>query len=417
MINLHTTFEIPDWIEQGLKAGEYIRVGGVIREAKTKKIVAMLRAITPDISQPLSFLTQVSSVVSIPNLGASILNIGISVIGFTLIIKHLKAIEHQIDNQFSQVQDNINNLHRKFDISVYANFTAALDLANDAIITLHPENRRNMATFALNRFLETQHIFNDYVMASFENDFIFINKYILLLSLTYVARSRCYLELEEIKLAISCLNEGVKVIRSYVYKYVKNLLKSQPIGKIMPNTVGDNFVILGVGTTLESLVSLQRLTRICKWLEPDLNNILDDKYILLEAQGKNLVKFVQDKTNIDKFDVEGLLMEVAPISVVSVIPIFGGIIAHNLAEAVVHKHMTQHNSKDSAKEEINTDSLLKVIENVEQIIENYDRFEAYLTELQVMQQIGMSFQNWLQLTPHTEAEMVYIIPSQPLVLN
>jgi len=64
MINLHTRFEIPDWIQQGLKAGECVRYGVVIREAKTKLIVAVLREITPDISQPLSLLTQVSSVAS-----------------------------------------------------------------------------------------------------------------------------------------------------------------------------------------------------------------------------------------------------------------------------------------------------------------------------------------------------------------
>jgi tetratricopeptide (TPR) repeat protein len=416
MINIQTILEIPDWIQQGLKSVEYIRFGGIIREAKTKQIVAMLREVTPDISRSLDLLTPVSSVASILNLGVSILNLGVSVISFTLILKNLKDIEQQIKTQFSQVQDNINNLHRKFDISVYANFSTALDLAHDATTMIDAENRRNMATFAINRLLEAQHTFNDYINDSFEKNINYTDKFILSLSLAYLARSRCYLELEEFNSATSCLNEGAKVLRCYVEKYVKNLLISQPIARKIPSFLG------GPITNLDSPVELCRLANICKWLEPALNNVIDDKSILFEAQTKNLVKFIHNKTNTDKFDVEGLLMEVAPIAALSAIPIFGGLIAPKIAEKVVHKHLTQHNCHDCAKEEINTDNLLEVIENIEQIIETYNRFEAYLIELQVMKQVGMSFHNWLQLTPHTEAqqykdERIYIIPFQALGLK
>ncbi|MBD0386832.1 MAG: hypothetical protein ICV54_09985 [Nostoc sp. C3-bin3] len=446
MIDIHTTFEIPDWIKQGLKAGEYIRVGGVIREAKTKQIVAMLREITPDISQSFSLLTQVSSVAGILNLGVSILNIGVSVIGFTLMRKHLKAIEQQINTQLSQVQDNINNLHRKFDISVYANFNAALDLAIDASMTVHPENRRNMATFAVNRFLEAQHIFNDYVNLSFENDINFTDKYILSLSLTYVARSRCYLELEEIKLAISCLNDGAKILRSHVDKYVKTLLISQPIAKITPNTVGYNFVILGVGTSLESTVELHRLAHICKWLEPEFNSDLDDQSILFKSQEKNLVKFhleginagicglAQARHNIVTPPVAAVVAVATTLAFpILTIPLAVGMATGVTIQAIqdcfkdedtnsATEELAEEQPDTHTKEQINANNLLKVIENVEQIIETYNRFEAYLIELQVMQQLGMSFQNWLQLTPHIkaqqyEAESIYIIPSQPLKLN
>ena len=276
MTVFQTTFELPNWILQGLDNGEYIRIGGVIRDARTKHIVAMLREIAPDISQASTLLSQAGSVASLLNLGVSIINLGVSVIGFALILKRLKEIEQCLEEDLDQIQENINHLHRKFDISVYANFRAALDLARDATTMLHPENRRNAATLAINRFLEAQHIYSNYLDISIKEDINFTDKHILSLSLTYIARARCYLELEEINNAFCCLEEGAKVLRCHVEKYVKNLLISQPIAITCPSFVRDGFV-MGPPTNLDSPVELYRLARICKWLDPELNNILDDK--------------------------------------------------------------------------------------------------------------------------------------------
>lgn len=424
MIELQTIFEIPNWIVQGLESREYVRIGGVIRDAKTKHIIAMLGEIAPDISQASTLLNQAGSVASLLNLGVSILNLGVSVIGFALILKRLKKIEHHLDEELNKVQDNINHLHRKFDISVYANFSAALDLARDATTMLHPENRINTATLAINRFLEAQHIYSNYVGSSIKEDINFADKYILSLSLTYVARARCYLELEEINNAVFCLKEGAEVLCSHVEKYVKTLLISQPIARVIPKTVGHNFVILGVGSTLESTVELNRLARICKWLEPELNNISDDKSVLFEAQGKNLVRFLQYETK-----TEGYAVDVAKIAVAAAFPILP--LPIMLGKFVVDKTVeTFFFTEDKAvkeehdfttKEEINSHNLFKIIENIEQIIETYNRFEAYLVEVQVIQQLGMSFQNWLKLasqkeTQQREVEIICIIPLQPLNL-
>ena len=394
MIDIQTTFEIPDWIEQGLKDGECIRVGGVIREAKTKQIVAMLREVAPNISQESNLLNQVGSISSLLNSGISILNLGVSVIGFALILKRLRKIEQQIEKQFSQVKDNINNLHLKFDISVYANFSAALNLAHDATMMLHPENRINMATLAINRFLEAQHIYSNYIDISLKENINIADKYLLLLSLTYIARVRCYLELEEIKNAVICLQEGAKFLRIRMEQYVKSLLISQPIN-------------------LDSPIELSRkLAQICKWLEPELNNSSSDKSILFEAQGKNLVKIIQNKINEER-----LFKAVPAIAVASAIPIFGGFIAYKIA-----KEAGEELLQTIEEEKINSLILPIKVEKIEQIIETYNRFEAYLLEVQVIQQLGMNFQNWLQLAPHTEAqqykvEIIYIIPSQPLNLK
>jgi len=166
MIELQTIFEIPNWIVQGLESREYVRIGGVIRDAKTKHIIAMLREIAPDISQASTLLTQAGSVASLLNLGVSILNLGVSVIGFALILKRLKGIEQRLEEDFNQIQENINHLHRKFDICVYANFRAALDLARDGTTMLQPENRRNAAT--KEKLVQFTQLFRKEVLATFD---------------------------------------------------------------------------------------------------------------------------------------------------------------------------------------------------------------------------------------------------------
>ncbi|MBD2771800.1 hypothetical protein [Iningainema tapete] len=422
MIDIQTTFEIPDWIVQGLERGEYVRIGGVIRDAKTKHIVAMLREIAPELAQASTLLTQAGSIASLLNLGVSILNLAVSVIGFALILKRLKEIEQGLEKNLNEIQGNINHLHRKFDISVYANFRAALDLARDATTMLQPEKRINSATLAINRFLEAQHIYSNYVDISLKENLNIAEPYLLSLLLTYVARTRCYLELEEIKTAVFCVQEGAEFLRPRVKQYIKALLLSEPIARVIPKTIGHNFVILDVETILDSPIELCRLTRICKWLEPELNSILDDNSILFEAQGKNLVKFIQDKTNTAGFDAKEFLLDLVPIAAVSALPVFGKFIAARAAETVIQKKFEQQVYNSYTQEEINPTKLIKIVENIEQIIETYNRFETYLAEVKVIQQLGISFQNWLQLAPLTkvqqyEVESIYIIPSQPLNLK
>jgi hypothetical protein len=422
MIKFHTTFEIPNWIVQGLESQDYIRIGGVIRDAKTKHIIAMLREIAPDISQASTLLTQAGSVASFLNLGVSIINLGVSVIGFALILKRLKAIEKILEENLNQIQENIDKLHRKFDISVYANFRAALDLARDATTMIQPENRKNAATLAINRFLESQHIYSNYVDISINENIKVADKYILSLLLTYVARARCYLELDEINNAVLCLKEGAEVLRFHVEKYVKNLLTSQLIARVVAKTVGHNFVILGVGTTLESPIELNRLAQICKWLEPELNNILDDKSILFEAQGKNLVRFLHYEINTELYS--GLVAVAALFPILPLPIMIGKFVMDKTIEAFfsTENKAVKDEPSFTMKEEINSQNLVQVVENIEQIIETYNRFEAYLLEVQIIQKIGMSFQNWLQLAPQIETqghevERICIIPSQSLNLG
>ncbi|MDM3862324.1 MAG: hypothetical protein PT118_21435 [Aphanizomenon gracile PMC644.10] len=405
MTIFQTTFDIPNWILQGLQTGEYVRIGGVIRDSNTKQIVAMLREVSPNISGIGNLLTSASPVLGILNLSVSVINLGVSVIGFTLISNKVKKVEESCKDELNKleekIQSNINHLHRKFDISVYANFRSALDLANKSQTMVNPENRRNMSTLAINRFLDAQYIYSNYVEDSLQENIITLtDKYITLLALTYIASARCCLELGEINDAVISLQEGSKLIRNYVEQYIKILLISEPIGtKILEGNIlhGDNFIILNKGDysyEIESLVNLSKIAKICKWLDPQLNNILDDKSLLLEAEERNLVKIIQNKILPER-----LVDAAIPIAVASAIPIFGGFIANKIAEETGDKIV-----QDIRENSINSQILLIKMEKIEQIIETYHRFESYLLELQFIQKQGINFKDWLELVPNTEIQ-------------
>lgn len=392
MTIFQTTFDIPNWILQGLKTGEYVRIGGVIRDSNTKQIVAMLREVSPNISGIGNLLTSASPVFGILNLGVSVINLGVSVVGFALILNKLNKLEEKI-------QSDINSLHQKFDISVYANFCAALDLAKNSQTMVNTENRINMATLAINRFLEAQHTYSNKI--SLQKNISLTDKYIALLALTYMATARCYLELGEIKNAVICLQEGTEILRCHIDKYVKTLLISQPIARTCPSFVNHGFV-MGQPTSLDSPVELHRLARICKWLEPELNKSSDDKSVLFEAQRKNLVNFIQYNTKEEGFldGVAALLPTAVSVAAVSVIPIFGGLIASRIVADAVAERIIQPVQKESI------DSLIlpMKVEKIEEIIETYHRFESYLLEVQLVQKQGISFKNWLELVPNTEIQ-------------
>lgn len=423
MNTVEATFVVPEWISEGLKSQAYERVGGVIRNTKTKQIVTMLREVAPNLSQATTILSQFGSV-------ASILNLGISVVGFALVIKRLG----EIDQRLQQTQQSVNLLHRKFDLSAYANFRAALDLARDAFTMTKPENCLNMANLAINRFLEAQHTYTTYVDTALEEDIRAADEYLLSLFLTYIARARCYLELEEIETARFCLQEGAVILRPRVEQYVKNLLTSTPLAYYSSSWTGSSSYMRG-GTHLSSPVSLSRLVQICQWLDPTLDNGLDEKSILVEAQRKNLLRFTHPEV---AGNVEDKLLKLGFLGIENAVA--GGLGALGLgalgisgaavglgtgiaiksaldnatAEAFVKEYVQKSFTKNKLEEEI-----VDVVEKIEEMIETYRRFEAYQAELQALTQLGISFHNWLKLAPSTAVksdreELMYIIPSKPL---
>lgn len=362
MENVTATFVIPNWMAEGLKNQAYERFGGVIREVGSKKVVGWLREVSPSLIQSSTILSQFGS-------AASILNLGVSVIGFSMVIQRLGEIEQRL----KILQKDVNQLNRKFDLSVYTNFRAALDLAYNAFTMTKTKNRINMATSAINRLLEAQYTYTSYFEIALEEDIQVADEYLSSLFLTYVAKTRCYLELEEIETARRCLQEGAVFFSKSVKKFVEKAFLY--LDKEEENQFYKNYSLLIPPTylTINNVITgvLGGWTTLKPKVEPIFSGI----------------------------SIAALVVPVFPLGV-----ILGELLGIN----------------SSQKED--KPQLLKPLQKIETMIESYRRFEAYQAEVEVISKLESSFQDWLQLTPSTEVkldkvEFVYIIPSKPLDLQ
>jgi hypothetical protein len=436
---VEATFAIPAWIEQGLESGDYVRFGGVIRDAKEKHVIAMLREVSPNLSQALNILSQFGSVASILNLGISVINLGISVIGFAIVIKRLEEIEQRL----KQIPEAVNRIEQKIDLNFQAEFRAALNLARIAFtMDTKPENRQSKADNAIEKILKAQEVYQAYADAALEEEIQVAPEYLSLLFLASITEARCHLELEEIGTARCRLEEGAEVLRPHVEKYIRKLLISVPIGDCSPFnwTMNGTF---GGGTSLSSRVEVSRLVQICRWLEPTLD--WNEKNILLEVERNNLVTFIPNSVIYQGVvipvpsEASSLVLGTANTAVLGALGVgaLGGAIAGpvgaiagygaGMAGMIISKAMenspTKVNNADPTLEEGSPHCLhpLEIVEKIEEMIESFSRFEAYQAEVKSIQTLGMSFYEWLELIPSTEVqqdetELMWLIPSKPLDL-
>ncbi|WP_242055656.1 hypothetical protein [Nostoc flagelliforme] len=305
---------------------------------------------------------------------ASVLNLGVSVMGFAVISQRINEIE----NQLKQAAELLNKINRKIDLSFYANFHAGIELALNAFTMTRVENRRSSALQAINRFLEAEHIYKDYTVNELSQKSPIIDKYILTLSLAYIAEARCHLELEEHETALRRFQEGAKFIRLLLQKYIEVMLISNPAAYLHPQFKGQ--------------IDLHKLTQIYQWIDPNFN-----ENTVFEIQRENMFKLTQSH---DEW------LSSLPSAIVDRSEIQWGIFGGNPTP------FTGRFEKEAYKR------LPQVFEVMESMIETNRRFESYQTEVQAICQLGISFHDWLKLTPSTEikpegAELMYIIPSKP----
>lgn len=365
MNKVNPTFVVPPEITKGLTDGTLERVGGVIRESGTKRVVACIRETTPTVS-PVSKLLQIGA-------SASILNLAVTMMIFSVVNQRINEIEKRLQ----QLQEFLNKINRKIDLGYYASFRTGLEMASSATKMKDSESRKGMAISAISKLKDADTIYTEYADQELEQSSKIVDEYLLTLVLAYVAEARCYLELESIELATDRLQSGINKLRPRIQRYIEILLTSNPAAYLQPE--------------FKEQINLSRITRIYRWIDPSL-----DENALFNLQRENFVDFVR---NPHKWAWS------VPSAILDRVEVPTGMFGHNPEDI-----------KNAALKRL-PDTLSKA----ESMIETYRRLEAYQTEIQAISQLGISFQEWLKLAPATEVkseetELMYIIPNEPLEL-
>lgn len=420
---LDVTFDIPSHIAEGLHHGALERFGGVIRDVGSKQVVMWLRengassvvnmpglplnliigglnavatgakayveekgftdvngrldranekldGISGQVGDVGRNLQHMQGILQITS-AASILNLGVSVVGFAIIAQRLRELEKRLQ----KAQEVLSKINYKIDLGYYANFRAALDLAASAFTMSKPENRRSSALAAINRFLEAEHIYTDYTDQELEKKSQVADEYLLTLSLAYLAEVRCYLELGEFDTALRRFQEGSDAVRFRTQRYIELLLTSNPAVYLHPQ--------------LQGKVDLHKLTKVYQWMDSSF-----DENSVFELQRENLFRLAQDPNK---------WVDALPPAIIISSEVKGSVFG---------------NREEMKREAMKR--LPEMLEAMESIIETNYRFEAYQTEVKAIAQLGISFHDWLQLTPKEAqpegSSLMYIIPAEPLAL-
>ncbi|MCS7029902.1 MAG: hypothetical protein NZL92_00015 [Gloeomargarita sp. SKYG116] len=358
MAPLHIAVEAPAYVLIGLASGELERIGGVIRNAQTKQVVMWLRDAGATPAQAFLGMTT----------AASWLNLGVAAVGFALVIEKLNKLEKALQS-LQQITKEISD---KIDLSFYANFRAAVDLAQNAFRMQQTHNRRTSAMTAINRFLEAQHIYSNLARQQLPYKTKAIATYLHTLYLAYVVEARCYLELEELDTARQRLEAGYRELNQLLRQYVDILLTDRPVIYLHPK--------------LSPQVDLTRLTHIFRWKHQN--------YRLTENEVFELLRRTW------------LLNENYDIHV--------GYWIDNLPPAVISQTEIDRNlfGVTPAGREKVFQRLAETVNHIESLLETDQRFLGYQLEVQALQQQGVSFRAFQDLKPEGTSlpPVVYIYP-------
>ena len=362
---IKATLDIPEHILHGLLNGTYERFGGMIRTAGTKRIVAWLRE---GFGAAKSFL-EIPRVTLPPELGTlsigvGVLNLAITTMGFAMVMRHLKKIEGEL----AKAQEILQLIDHKIELSFYANARAALDLANNSLSMANPEVRRASALQAVSKFLEAEQHYSSLVDKEISAGSSVAKDYLSTLTLAYVTEARCYLELEEIDVAVQRLECGHSDLRSRTFDYLKKMLTTNPAAYLHPSLKGE--------------ISFKRFADVIRWLRPNQDDaamfefLRDYIFNLSLAQNAwisslppaiafdEAALFELSKTNKKAYDVGKYL---------------GRLLSRGDSDRVYQK-------------------LPPVLVAMEETIEEANRFEAYIEEIKLVRQLGMTFREWLAVS-------------------
>jgi hypothetical protein len=389
MSTVNATFQVPEYITQGLSNGTYERIGGVIREANSKQVVAWLR----EAGEASKILESV-----LPNVGSvsSILNLAVSTMGFIVVLKRLGVIEQQLQ----QAQVALQTIDYKIDLSFYANFRAALDLAANAFTMTNAETRKLSAMQAINRFLEAEHNYAKLTDIEIGNGSQVADEYLSTLCLAYVTEVRCYLELEEIDTAHRRLQEGAAILRPRFEKHINTLLTSNPAAYLHPS--------------LKEQTGLKRLTKVYQWLEPGL-----DESDVFEMQRENLFKLAQNPGEWTNSLPQAIRIPKGDSATLT--NVFGGLTKQSkkFIGTLTSRSKTNAGSPETVTPSPEADAygrLPAIMGLIETLVEDDNRLTMYESEVDAIHRLGMSFQEWRQLAPsptaqENGADLIYITMS------
>ena len=211
---LNVVFDLPAEIASGLQTGGYERVGGVVRDSGTKQVVAWLREggsgeAAKALSQPPLPKLPLGSAAQMVAPMLSAVNLGVSVVGFAVVITQL----NQITDQIRQIEAKVDQVIVKLDDQALAKLKAGVNACLNAVELGDPAMRQLQAGLALITLHEARQYFNQQALRSAPKAEANSAEYVSLAFTALVAEVQTYLQLDEGDKAARILRQGLDELR------------------------------------------------------------------------------------------------------------------------------------------------------------------------------------------------------------
>jgi hypothetical protein len=372
------SFSLTEELSKGLANGIYQRVGGAIFDTKKGAIVSFMREFGA-VDKLLTLIEKSPSV--------NILTLGISTMGFVIMLKQLELISKRLES----IESEIRNTRSKIDLAFYANFRAAVSLAQNAFSMSNAQNRKVSAMQAINRFTESRYHYFALADKEIELQSVLMDEYVTTLALTTIAEVRCYLELEKLDTAHRVLETEENLLRPRAERLINSLLTSNPVAYLHPS--------------LKGKIDLNRLVRVFQWQNPNLN-----ENTVFEILRDNIFTFSQETQSW----VKSLPTAISAVEIADEINK-----APDPNPGTVSKAVKNVANIFPAKRQKNAyERLPGTLSTIERLIENMQRLTSYKAEIYAMQKLQFSFEEWQKLKPleniPSDSNHIYIIPEQPI---
>jgi hypothetical protein len=382
---VNVTAVAPTGLAEGLASGVLERIGGLIREVGSGRIVAFVRELR-EIGRLKDLAADVAGLLG-GGAGLGVLNLGVATMGFVVMHRRIGALEQRLH----ETQTALAEINQKLDLEFYANLGAALNLADGAFTLRNARNRDAHATEAINRLMAAIHHYSVLLHAAPSCGGHGAEAYLATLCLAHAAVARCYLELGELEQAERFLDTRGALLEGLVRRHVCALLTSNPAAYLHPS--------------LKGRVDLRRLTRVCRWMDPSM-----DENAVFEALRDGLADLLRQP---EKW-IESLPPAVWDPKVHRPQPKpVGGYLAplRSLGLPAFALRVPGFGPTDEARV---FERLPQVMDAVEGAIEDARRFEAYRAEIGAVRRLGISFREWQNLAaPADAAELLFIRLLEP----
>ncbi|MBW7877836.1 MAG: hypothetical protein H3C32_00865 [Anaerolineae bacterium] len=365
MSNVEVLFEVPTVIESGLKNGSLERIGGVIRDANSKTVVAWLReAGTFDASDTHHALRKALGFnLTTANAGLGLGSTFGGLIGLGLVVLSFHSLSSSINKVNSRIEVLSNQLAAEFDHDRSVRLASAVTAARDLLESENQATRDHSWRPAIDGLKSAQH---DYVRnfntliplddtstrPSREQCDLAYDMLLQALNAT-IAYVKCYVEFDEIKIARREMREQIEQFRGLVQRLVRAYL--EPNGAVYLHRAFEIGVFV-------------QYWRVRRWLDQTGEATLDGLLALIDEIRPDL----WDLALVDDEYSAGIAGAV---------------------QRVIRR--PQHSFENRAGE------FSRSLDRCEFLIENFDRLTGYELELASMR---LSVAEWKELVSEAEIE-------------